>query len=75
MKNKHYVEKHKKGLQQVRNKEIQNKNENHVTDTHTHNHLRLSRFCLVLPGVRRQKGKTNLEFFLKQETVSGSGIS
>jgi len=46
--------------------------DNHI-QTHTHP------FNGPLSGTTRvsqyQKGKTNLDFFLKQETVSGSGIS
>ena len=47
--------------------------------THTHTHTRTHPFNGSFSGTtqvsRYQKGKTNLDFTLKQETVSGSGIS
>ena len=48
-----------------------------IIHTHAHTHSHLTALCPGLPGWAGtyQKGKTNMDFFLKQETVSGSGIS
>jgi len=46
-----------------------------VLETHTHTHPFNDPFSETTRVSRYQKGKTNLAFTVKQETVSGSGIS
>ena len=46
-----------------------------ITHTHTHTHTFNDPFSGTTRVSRYQKGKTNLDFFLKRETVSASRIS
>jgi len=51
-------------------------NSNYITIvTHTHTHPFNGPLSVATQVSRYQKGKTNLKVLLKQETVSGSGIS
>jgi len=45
------------------------------THTHTHTHTRLTAFCPGLPGWAGTRKVKPIWILLKQETVSGSGIS
>ena len=47
----------------------------HANTTHTHTHTRLTAPCPGLPGSAATRKVKPIWIFLKQETVSGSGIS
>jgi len=46
-----------------------------LTNTHTHTHTRLTAFCPRLPGWAGTRKVKPIWILLKQETLSGSGIS
>jgi len=54
---------------------IQYKQANNIYSAHTHTHTRLTALFPVLPGWAGTRKVKPIWILLKQETVSGSGIS